>query len=95
MTDGGHFNVTVADLLGVQPARLLNTEGKPPVALLAFRLEPSESYDMTNIALAQEQCIRLRDDLNLLLTSENSWRYTESAFQVREDSPIEFELETD
>ena len=95
MTDGGHFNVTVADLLGVQPARLLNTEGKPPVALLAFRLEPSESYDMTNIALAQEQCIRLRDDLNLLLTSENSWLYTESAFQVREDSPIEFELKTD
>lgn len=45
MTDiGGHFNTSVVELLAIQPARLTNFKGKPPVALLTFRFEPTESY---------------------------------------------------
>lgn len=92
MTDiGGHFNTSVVELLAIQPARLTNFKGKPPVALLTFRFEPTESYAVRNIALTQQQCIRLRDDLNLLLTDTLSWLFTEQALQVREESPFDFE----
>jgi hypothetical protein len=94
MTDiDGHFNTSVVDLMAIQPARLTNTEGRPSVALLTFRLEPSESYAVRNIALTQQQCIRLRDDLNLLLTDTSSWLFTEEALHVREESPIEFDFD--
>ena len=88
MQDGGYFKVGVADLLGIQPARLSDVEGKPPVALITLRLQPGETYSVSNIALTQKQCIRLRDDLNLLLTDKGSWLYTEDALEVRSEQPF-------
>ena len=95
MNDGNSFSATVVDLLGLQAARLTNFRGKPPVALLSFRFEPNESYAVTNIAVTQEQAIRLRDDLNQLLTAEESWLYTEDAFNVREEAPFDIDLPDD
>ena len=94
MTDErNNFSVNVAEYLGVQPARLTNVESKPPVALLTLRLIPAESWECRNVALTQRQCIRLRDDLNLLLTDRTSWLYTEDALEVREEAPVEIEIE--
>ena len=94
MTDEtNNFSVNVAEYLGVQPARLTNFESKPPVALLTLRLIPSESWECRNVALTQSQCIRLRDDLNLLLTDETSWLYTEDASKIRDEPPFEVEIE--
>ena len=90
--NGDNFTASVVDLLGLQAARLTNYSGNPPVALLSLRFEPAESYTVRNIALTQQQAIRLSDDLNQLLTVEGSWLYTEDAFHVLEESPFEIDL---
>ena len=77
--DGTRFTATVADYLGIQAAKLTNLKGTPPCGLVTFRLTPNESLAASNIALTHQQCLRLRDDLNSLLTDPDSWLFTEDA----------------
>lgn len=77
--EGARFNANVAELLSIQAARLTNLNGTPPVALLSFRMNPSDSWSHENIAITQEQCLRLRNDLHRLLTDSDSWLHSDEA----------------
>ena len=74
------FDVTVIEILSLVPARI-TVEGKDgvsedqPVGIMTIRLAPKHRWDSANIAITQSQLVRLRDDINDLLSHPESWLY--------------------
>ncbi|MEZ6126859.1 MAG: hypothetical protein R3C49_27395 [Planctomycetaceae bacterium] len=68
-----HFTANVVDYLAIQAAKMFHATGKPVVGLLTFRLNPAESLASTNLAMTRQQLIRLRDDIDSLISDPESW----------------------
>ena len=62
----------IVEYLGCQPAR----NDQSVLAVLTFRLSPATSFAGSNFSLSPAQAIRLRDDLESLLTNPDSWLFT-------------------
>lgn len=68
------LNAPIIEFLGIQPAR--DADDKL-VAVLTFRFSPAVSFAAKNYCLTQLQAIRLRDDLDSLLTTPTSWLFVQ------------------
>lgn len=73
-----NFQVNVIEILSLVPARILveNKDGASedqPVGIMTIRLAPKQRWDFANIAITQNQLVRLRDDINDLLRHPESW----------------------
>ena len=66
------FNAPLIECLAVQPGR---DAANQPVAVLTIRFLPSVSFKSHDFCLTQSQAVRLRDDLNSLLTTAESWLF--------------------
>lgn len=59
---------------GVRPVEVLSCVpakvGRLPAVVISVRADPSNSFEVTDVAISREQAIRLRDDLNSLLETE-------------------------
>lgn len=67
------LSAPLIEFMGIQPAR--DADDKI-VAVITFRFSPAVSFSAKNYCLTQLQAIRLRDDLDSLLTTPSSWLYT-------------------
>ena len=66
------LDAPLVEYLGVQPAR---DAADQIVAVLTFRFLPAFSFVSQNVSLSKAQVIRLRDDLQSLLSTPDSWLF--------------------
>ncbi len=67
------INAPIIEYLGCQPAR----NKKAVFAIISIRFAPATTFASRTYALTQAQVIRLRDDLDALLTTPGSWLLAE------------------
>ena len=60
------------EYLGIQPARYADDR---IVAVLTFRFLPAFSFVSQNVSLSKAQALRLRADLDSLMTDPSSWLF--------------------
>lgn len=73
----------VVDYLAIAAGRLFRSIGKPPVAMLTFRLNPGESHAPSCFLMTKEQLIRLRNDINLVLHDPEGWLFDPNDASIR------------
>ena len=66
------LDAPLIEYLGIQPARDANDR---IVAVLTFRFLPAFSFVSQNFSLTKAQALRLRADLDSLVTDPNSWLF--------------------
>lgn len=66
------LDAPLIEYLGIQPAR---DAADQTVAVLTFRFLPAFSFVSQNVSLTKAQAVRLRDDLQSLMTEPDSWLY--------------------
>ena len=62
--------VPIIEYLGMQPAR---SDEDGVLAVISVRFDPTRSFNTRDFCLTQAQALRLRDDLDRLLTTPDSW----------------------
>ncbi len=70
---GGETSAFDAEYLAASAGKM---EGRPKV-ILTFRLTPEASFAAVNIAISNEQAIRLRDDLNYVFENYSMMKQVE------------------
>lgn len=75
MEDYQRFNLPLAEVLSVAPARIPSESGGSK-AMGILTIRPSAVFFTSiQLLLTQQQLLRLRDDLDVLLGDSQSWLY--------------------